>query len=151
MLEFGAARRGRHALLPYLEPKRSERLAGDARKLRDELRTLLTSVDAAALTGAYAEFLDGSMRRALQPGIEGWLDDDCAFAASWGFDVAAIAVPVLLWHGEHDLFVPIAHGRWLAQRLRHVDVHLSDADGHLTLYTRRVPDVHAWLAERLQA
>lgn len=149
--EFGNAQDGRDALAPYLEDKRTERLAGDAVELHDELRTLLTPVDAAALTGEFAEFLDRSMRGALEPGVDGWLDDDLAFATSWGFDVGAVDVPVVIWHGDDDLFVPPAHGRWLAERLPNVDARLSADDGHLTLITRRIPEVHAWLAERLHA
>ena len=149
--EFGATQRGREVLEPYLEEKRTERLRGDAVQLRRELRTLLTPVDADALTGDYAEYLDGTMRRALEPAVDGWLDDDLTFAEPWGFDVAAIETPVLLWHGEQDQFVPIAHGRWLADRIPNVDARLSPDDGHLTLATRRIPEVQAWLAERLQA
>lgn len=149
--EFDAAVRGHAELEPFLTAMRAEILAGDAEQLRKALRTLLTDVDAAALTGEYAEFVHASMLHALEDGIEGWLEDDCAFAAPWGFDVAAIDVPVLLWHGEHDRFVPIAHGRWLRERLPHVEPHLSDEDGHLTLATRRIDHVHAWLMERLRA
>jgi pimeloyl-ACP methyl ester carboxylesterase len=149
--EFGATLEGREALVSYLEEKRSERLQGDAVQLRDELRTLLTPVDADALTGDFAEYVDESMRRALEPAVDGWLDDDLAFAEPWGFDLASIETPVLLWHGEHDQFVPFAHGRWLAERIPNVDARLSPDDGHLTLATRRIPEVHAWLVERLQA
>jgi pimeloyl-ACP methyl ester carboxylesterase len=54
--------------------------------------------------------------------------------------------------GAHDdQFVPIAHGRWLAERIPNVDARLSPDDGHLTLATRRMPEVQAWLVERLQA
>ena len=149
--EFGATQQGRDVLAPYLEKKRGERMLGDPVQLRIELRTLLTRVDADALTGDFAEYLDGTMRRALERGVDGWLDDDLAFAEPWGFDVGAIQTPVLLWHGEHDQFVPIAHGRWLAARIPNVDARLSPDDGHLTLATRRMPEVHAWLVERLQA
>jgi pimeloyl-ACP methyl ester carboxylesterase len=149
--EFGLTRQGRDALEPYLAEKRAERLAGDAVQLGDELKSLLTPVDAAALTGEFADFLDGSMRQALEPGINGWLDDNLAFAMPWGFEVAAVEVPVLVWHGDHDRFVPPAHGRWLADRLPNADARLSPDDGHLTLLTQRIPEVHAWLAERLQA
>jgi pimeloyl-ACP methyl ester carboxylesterase len=149
--EFGATLKGREALESYLVEKRSERLQGDAVQLRDELRTLLTPVDAEALTGEFAEYVDQAMRRALVPGTDGWLDDDLAFAKPWGFEVEAIETPILLWHGEQDLFVPFAHGRWLAERIPNVDARLSPDDGHLTLVTRRVPEVHAWLVERLQA
>jgi pimeloyl-ACP methyl ester carboxylesterase len=149
--EFEATRRGREALEPYLDSQRSQILAGDAEQLREVLQTLLTPVDAAALTGEFAEFLDASAREGLRDGVEGWLEDDLAFFENWAFDVGEVRVPVLLWHGEHDLFVPIAHGRWLAERLPNVDARLSDEDGHLTLGTRRLPEVHAWLAARLQA
>jgi hypothetical protein len=30
-----------------------------------------------------------------------------------------------------------------------VEARLTDDDGHLTLFQYRVPDVHAWLDERL--
>jgi pimeloyl-ACP methyl ester carboxylesterase len=149
--EFGATLRGRDVLESYLEEKRSERLKGDAVQLRDELSSLLTPVDADALTGDFAEYVDETMRRALEPAVDGWLDDDLAFAEPWGFDLAAIETPVLLWHGEHDQFVPFAHGRWLAERIPNVDARLSPDDGHLTLATRRIPEVHAWLVERLRA
>ena len=57
-------------------------------------------------------------------------------------------MPVLLWQGTQDLFVPFAHGEWLAARIPGVDARLSDDDGHLTLLQNRIPEVHAWLIER---
>jgi len=149
--EFGTAQQGREAVEPSVEKKRAGRLRGNPIQLREEFRTLLTPVDAGALTGEYAEFLHGTMCTSLEPGGEGWVDDDLAFAKPWGFEVATVETPVLLWHGEHDMFVPIAHGRWLATQLPNVDARLSVDDGHLTLVTRRIPEVHAWLVERLQA
>jgi pimeloyl-ACP methyl ester carboxylesterase len=56
---------------------------------------------------------------------------------------------VLLMHGREDQFVPFGHGRWLAARVPGVDARLLDHDGHLTLLTNRIGEVHAWLAERL--
>jgi pimeloyl-ACP methyl ester carboxylesterase len=148
--EFGKALRGRQELADYLLPKREARLAGTAEQLHDGLRTLMTAIDTAALTGDFAEFLHRSMTRALENGVEGWIDDDLAFMTPWGFELSDLVVPVLLWHGEHDGFVPAAHGRWLAERLPHSEAHLSREDGHLTLVTRRVPSVHAWLAAQFQ-
>jgi pimeloyl-ACP methyl ester carboxylesterase len=85
----------------------------------------------------------------LASGVEGWLEDDLAFTRDWGFDLADIRVPVQLWQGREDRFVPFAHGEWLAERIPGVDARLSDQDGHLTLQLRRVPEVHAWLREHL--
>jgi len=147
--EFAATRRGREALEEYLHPAAGQLLAVDAVQLLELFRSLLAPVDKAALNGELAEYFVDSARYAIGGGIDGWRDDDLAFDKPWGFAVEDIRVPVLLWHGAHDLFVPISHGRWLAERIPGVEACLSDEDGHLTLVTRRVPDVHAWLLERL--
>ena len=42
-----------------------------------------------------------------------------------------------------------SHGRWLAAHIPGVEAHISADDGHLTLIEHRVPEVHAWLLERL--
>ena len=66
---------------------------------------------------------------ALRNGVDGWVDDDLAFVAPWGFDVASIAVPTSLWYGRADTLVPAAHGDWLAARIPNVQVFANDA-GH---------------------
>jgi pimeloyl-ACP methyl ester carboxylesterase len=76
------------------------------------------------------------------------VDDDIAFTTDWGFDPGRIDRPVLVVHGADDRFVPIAHGRWLAERIPGAEAWLDDENGHLTLYERRVPQVHDWLRER---
>jgi pimeloyl-ACP methyl ester carboxylesterase len=144
--EFAATRQGPEALEAYLEPQARESVTAEG--LLEGLRSLLTDVDAAVLTGDLGEYLAANMGEATEQGVAGWRDDDLAFDKSWGFSLSDIRVPVLLWHGEHDLFVPLAHGRWLAAHIPNVDARISDTDGHLTLMQRRVPEVHAWLLER---
>jgi pimeloyl-ACP methyl ester carboxylesterase len=145
--EFGATRRGRAALEAYLRGEAAGLLASDAEQLVAALETLLTPVDAAVLSGELAAYLSGCMKDAVR-GIDGWRDDDLAFVRPWGFAVEDIRLPVLLWQGEQDRFVPPAHGEWLASRIPGVDARISADDGHLTLPARRVPEVHAWLMER---
>jgi pimeloyl-ACP methyl ester carboxylesterase len=132
-----------------LETEREETLAATADDLAELLKTLLTPTDAAALTGEFAEYLVYTGREGLAPGTQGWWDDGVAHASPWGFDLSAIRVPVLLMHGRQDQFVPFGHGQWLAAHIPAVEARLLDHDGHLTLETRRIGEVHAWLADRI--
>ena len=95
--------------------------------------------------GAAAEG-EASLRALLERvGVDGWLDDDLAFSAPWGFDLSEITVPTFVWQGSEDLMVPFAHGQWLARRLseqpnRHPDSanHLLDGEGHLSIWLNAV-------------
>lgn len=146
--EFGAALDGAEALAPLLEGMRDEMVGATADQVGDAMRSLLSPPDAAVLTGEVAEFFVRSFSGAVGGRVDGWLDDDLAFTEPWGFELADIAVPMVLWQGGQDLFVPPAHGEWLAARIPRVEAHLSEADGHLTLSTARIPEVHAWLKAR---
>jgi pimeloyl-ACP methyl ester carboxylesterase len=147
--EFGASVQGRGPLDTYLRAQAAGLAGATVEDLRVVWASLLTPVDAEIASGPHAVYLMESMRRALALGVDGWLDDDLAFVAPWGFELDEIAVPVLLWQGEQDRFVPFSHGRWLAERIPGVEARLTADDGHLTLMEHRVPDVHAWLLERL--
>jgi pimeloyl-ACP methyl ester carboxylesterase len=132
-----------------LEHDREEFLAASPAQLAQGMKTLLSPVDAAALTGELADFLTQSTRDGLAPGGQGWWDDGWAESTPWGFELSAISVPVLLMHGRQDRFVPFGHGQWLAARIPGVQARLLDNDGHLTLLEHRISEVHAWLADRL--
>lgn len=144
--EFGLILEGREKLEPFLCAERDALLAAGQEGLAEGMRTLLTPVDAAAFTGETAEFLFESLRVGSAERIDGWLDDDLAFVKPWGCSVEQISVPVLLWQGAEDRFVPLAHGEWLASRIPTCQAHLSPEDGHITLLVRRVGEVHEWLA-----
>ena len=113
--------------------------------------SLLGPADREVATGEVATFLLDNANAAVTPSSDGWFDDDIAFSKPWGFEVSSIQVPVLLMHGEQDLFVPFMHGLWLAEHIPDVDARLSAEDGHLTLPERRIGEVHAWLVERFVA
>jgi pimeloyl-ACP methyl ester carboxylesterase len=146
--EFTAALEGPEALEPLLEREAASIRAASPEELRDVLVTLLPPVDRDVLTGERAEHAKENIDRALAPGIEGWRDDDLAFVKPWGFDLDEIRVPVLLWQGGQDLMVPVAHGRWLAERVPGVEAHISDADGHLSIAVGRLGEIYDWLRAR---
>jgi pimeloyl-ACP methyl ester carboxylesterase len=146
-VEFGKAREGREALAAFCRDDAAGIAAAGPEQLADALRPHLSDVDAAALTGPVAEFLLASMQDGLAGGVDGWVDDDLAFLAPWGFDVGAIGVPVSVRQGDQDLMVPPEHGRWLGEHVGGAEWRVLTGEGHLTLFVHRVGDVHAWLAE----
>jgi pimeloyl-ACP methyl ester carboxylesterase len=143
--EFGLTLEGREALKPFLRHERDAMLAAGPAGLADAMRTLLSPTDHAVFTGETADYMFEAFRAGSEERLDGWLDDDLAFAKPWGFELEQIEVPVLLWQGAEDRFVPFAHGEWLARRIPAVDARLSRDDGHLTLLVRRLGEVHGWL------
>ena len=141
--------RDRQAARAKLDADREQILGASPAELVSGLKTLLSPTDAAALNDGLAEFLVYCDHEGLAPGNEGWWDDGVAHSSPWGFELSAISVPVLLMHGRQDRFVPFGHGQWLAEHIPGVEARLFDHDGHLTLLTNRIPEVHGWLKERL--
>ncbi len=123
-----------------------ENVRGD--QIAAMLESLLSDVDRRVLTPELADFFAEQGREAMRHGPEGMRDDNLGDEMPWGFDLGALKAPLQLWHGAHDRFVPFAHGQWLAAHLPGAERHLLADEGHLTLYQRRIPEVHAWLASR---
>jgi pimeloyl-ACP methyl ester carboxylesterase len=144
-IEFGKVLEGEDALRAYCVQATEEMLNAQPEELVQVLDSLLGPEDKSVLTGRFAEYMLECDHHGLEQGIDGWVDDDFAFAEPWGFQVEDIARPVLLLHGEDDRFVPVSHGHWLAARIPDVEARIDAADGHLTLFERRMREVNAWL------
>ena len=105
----------------------------DAAGLIAGLATLLPDVDRAVLTDEFGEDMAAGFAEAFRTGVDGWVDDDLAFVAPWGFELAEIEVPTFVWQGSEDLMVPFAHGRWLAAQVPGATAHLLQGEGHLSV------------------
>jgi pimeloyl-ACP methyl ester carboxylesterase len=127
------------------EQEREELLRATPEQLLEAWNTLLSPVDAEALTGTYAESMVSSLRDGLAPGVQGWWDDGIAHLSDWGFELSSIRTPVKLWHGGQDRFVPPQHGDWLAERIPGAEREFNANDGHLTLLAGGAGAVHQWL------
>ena len=138
--EFGAALAGEATLAPALAEAAAGMLGGAA-EVVEALSGLLPEVDRGALAGQGAEDLAAVMAEAVRTGADGWIDDDLAFVAPWGFDLADIGVPTFLWQGDEDLMVPFAHGRWLAEHVPGTVAHLQPGEGHISVFVSRVDEV----------
>ena len=143
--EFDATVAGESELRTFLSPQADGLLAAGADELVEQWSTLLGPADRSVLSGRIAGFVLAGASEALAAGVDGWLDDDLAFARAWGFELASIDRPVLVMHGDDDRFVPVSHGRWLAGHIPGAEARVGGGDGHLTLLERRVGEVHEWL------
>ena len=131
--EFAAAEAGDEELQTFLEGERESFGDVTGEDVIESLGDLVSEADRKALTGEFGEHLAGNAREALSTGIWGWFDDDMAFLADWGFDLGDIDVPVAIWQGGDDRFVPAAHGDWLAEHVSGATAHLRPEEGHLSL------------------
>ena len=131
--DFGLVLRGEEAMRPSYEADAEGLRHTDAASLIKGLGTLLPDVDRAAFTAEFGEDMAANFAEGLRTGVDGWVDDDLAFVAPWGFELAEITVPTFVWQGSEDLMVPFAHGKWLAAHVPGATVHLEQGEGHLSV------------------
>jgi len=109
----------------------------------------------AAHSREWAEYLAACIRDTLRADDQGSFDDDgsweddCAFNLPWRFDLRAIRAPVGLWHGLKD-FVPVAHARWLADRIPDVTAHFPADEDHTNIEENNRAAAYAWLKGHLR-
>lgn len=148
--EFGAALEGRDSLEEFIEAETPGMLSADTEALLHGLRSLLSPVDVKVLTGDFVANLIANIREGIKESRNGWIEDDMAFIKPWGFDLGQIQIPVILFHGKQDRFVPFSHGEWLERQIPGVDARILPEDGHITLAVSRISEVHTWLIDKMQ-
>jgi pimeloyl-ACP methyl ester carboxylesterase len=117
--EQRAVAAGRAALLDELEHAEFDTAA-------------FTPADEAALRGPWG-WLGGNVETALAQGLDAEADDLLAAGRHWGFDLAAVRIPVLIVHGDDDRMVPAAHGVWLAGQLPGSSLRLVEGAGRVSV------------------
>jgi pimeloyl-ACP methyl ester carboxylesterase len=105
---------------------------------------LLSDPDKAVFeTEATREDFAASLRQGFEFGWRGFFDDDQAMMKEWGFDPAAITVPVSVWFGDQDLMVPRTHGEWLVDNLPTASKHFFPGDGHVSMVSSHLDELFA--------
>jgi pimeloyl-ACP methyl ester carboxylesterase len=130
----------------------TEALESQVGPIRDEPGTLLDTLELELPDSDRQVIHDPRIRAmlidtfgaGLAPGVQGWVDDDLAFTSPWGFDVAAISVPTLLWHGTQDVLAPVSHTEWLSQQLPHARFVRAPGAGHMAAFVAQ-DAVLGWL------
>jgi pimeloyl-ACP methyl ester carboxylesterase len=113
-------------------------LSSDAATGLDGLSNSFPEVDKEALRGNKVMGLNiiESMQQGLKGNCDGWVDDNLAMMAPWGFNLDEIKVPIFLYQGKADNTVPYTHGEWLAEHLpqEKLKKHLLEDQGHISIY-----------------
>jgi pimeloyl-ACP methyl ester carboxylesterase len=133
--EFSWAIEGEEVLAVELARELQEmglRVAQDPSKLLGDDWALDEADRAVMARSEMAAVIRESTEDLVRGGHWGWVDDDLAFTAPWGFELAEIAVPVEVRYGARDVLVPAAHGAWLGQNVPGAQVVVEHAAGHMT-------------------
>lgn len=81
-------------------------------------------------------------------GVDGDFIETQLYSRMWGFRLSEISVPVALWYGEVDNFVPPAMGHYYASQIPKSTLHIVPDGGHFSTINNYVDAI---LAELLDA
>jgi pimeloyl-ACP methyl ester carboxylesterase len=125
-----------------------------AGKLRNSSQGLLNTLQP-ELVGSDRRLIgDMALRRiiaqthaeALRESVDGWVDDVIALAHPWKVDFSAITEPVLLWHGESDIFSPTKHTLWLRDQIKNSELRLASDVAHFEAI-KVLPEILTWVID----
>jgi pimeloyl-ACP methyl ester carboxylesterase len=131
--EFGAALKGEAVITQWMNENAVPMKQVTGNDIREAFGGLIGDADKAVLEGAVADEMAATMRNGLAVSFDGWIDDDLVFVKPWGFDLAAITKPVILWQGDDDFMVPHAHSYWLEKHIPTAHLSFIPGHGHISL------------------
>jgi pimeloyl-ACP methyl ester carboxylesterase len=143
---YAHAARGIDALASGLNA-RSRTIRADPDAMISQLRSEVHPSDLEVISDAGIRGMPRTnYQEALRVTGDGWIDDAMAFIADWGFRLDQIDVPVLLWHGEDDVFSPVEHSVWLHSHIPGSELRLEPGKAHFNAMTV-LPELLPWLRQ----
>ena len=139
--EFGAALKGEAVITQWMNDNAVAMKNVSGNDIREAFGGLIGDADKEVLEGATADAMAATMRSGLAVSFDGWIDDDLVFIKHWGFDLAAITKPVILWQGDQDLMVPHAHSYWLEKHIPTAKLTFIPGHGHISLGEKYRPEI----------
>ena len=139
--EFGAALKGEAVITQWMNDNAVAMKNVSGNDIREAFGGLIGDADKDVLEGATADAMAATMRSGLAVSFDGWIDDDLVFIKHWGFDLAAIMKPVILWQGDQDLMVPHAHSYWLEKHIPTAKLTFIPGHGHISLGEKYKPEI----------
>ena len=144
VLEFTAASNGYEGIAAHTK-RVADAIRADPASLIARLQAELPAPDRRVMAdhGIRSKLIE-TYAEAMRTSDYGWIDDALAFCSPWGFEVADIKVPVLVWHGESDVFSPLTHARWLADQIPGALMSVRPDCAHFGAF-EVIPEVLSWL------
>jgi pimeloyl-ACP methyl ester carboxylesterase len=143
--EFGAVEKGdaelRRLLAEMIFEMGKVETVGQLRAQIEVDDDMFSDADRAVLVGALLDHEFWCRVQIGSEGTDGWFDDDKALGGSWGFDLSTIDVPTVVWQGEEDKIVPLAHGEWLACAVPNARFKPLSGEGHISYFEQRYGDI----------
>lgn len=110
---------------------RADGIRANPESMLETLEKEMTEADKRIATDAgIRRRLLETYQEALKYGPYGWIDDVFAFRSPWGFELSTIRTPVRLWHGDMDVFSPLAHSRWMAREIPSATIEVEAGAAH---------------------
>lgn len=111
--------------------RRAEEIHHDPESLLHALEKEMAEADRRiAFDVGIRRYLIETYKEAIKNGPYGWIDDVLAFRSPWGFDLDKITIPVRLWHGDQDVFSPLAHSYWMAAEIPTANIEVGRDAAH---------------------
>ena len=147
---FRPALAGRRSVVAdALQQSAAELRAFDVPGWLEAWSDVFSPADKRALDGQTAAYLLGNIQEALRPGIDGWVDDEIAFAQPWRVDLADVRQPAAIWHGDEDRIIAPAKARLLAARIPGAELFVVQGQGHPSLIFRQVEPTIDWISQHV--
>lgn len=128
--EYVNAAAGRGLLTAALERRSASIRADPMGSVVDMHRGLSASDRGIVSDTGIRAMLVRNFAEGLRSSADGWVDDVMSFSSDWGFRPEDIGSPVLLWHGEDDVFAPAQHTRWLAEHIPGAEMVVERGAAH---------------------
>ncbi|WP_459799751.1 alpha/beta fold hydrolase [Herbidospora sp. RD11066] len=141
---FKTAEKGRDAVADSLRPAARKIQRDPASKIQGLLQESPESDRRTVSDADIRRMLLRNFAEAFRGSADGWIDDVVAFSSDWSFDPGQIKVPTMIWHGEKDVYSPVAHAEWLGCRIPGATLRIDSGVAHFGAI-EVLPEVLNWL------
>jgi len=128
--------------LPFFLKMMSRQPKDNSEKDSTPPDNIMPAADLAVMTEpSRAVAFQRSLSEALTQGNKGPVRDMLLYVKEWNFDVAAIRIPLTLFHGEQDRNFPVSLVKRMANNLPHVQLITYPEDGHISIFVNHFNEI----------